>query len=155
MKNNNTLTMVIVAVVVAAVAFFGGMKYQQSKASANGAGGFAQGGQGFQRGGGQRFGGARGANGGATTGEIVSIDANSITLKLQDGSSKIVNLAGSTTFSKTDTASKSDLKTGDKIAVFGTSNSDGSVTAQNVQVNPAFRMGPGGKRPSGQPNPTQ
>jgi hypothetical protein len=89
--------------------------------------------------------GGRGA-GGANVGEIVSMDANSVTIKLQDGSSKIINLSSSTTYSKTDTASKTDLKTGDRIAAFGTPNSDGSITAQNIQVNPMFRIGPGGHR---------
>lgn len=150
-KNNMTMTIVI-AVVVAALAFFGGMQYQKSQAKTSFAGSqFGQAGAGGANG--QRGGRAGGRGfGGATVGDIVSVDANSITVKLQDGSSKIVNLSGSTTFSKTDTASKSDLKTGIKVAAFGTPSSDGSITAQNVQLNPMFRVGP---RPSGQPNPGQ
>lgn len=132
------LITVIIVVVVAAVAFFGGTKYQQTQAQGTANGGqFAHGGANGQ----DRQGGnaGRGRFGGATVGEILSIDANSVTVKLQDGSSKIINISGSTTFSKTDTASKSDLKTGERVAAFGLTNSDGSITAQNVQLNPMFR----------------
>ncbi len=123
MKNNMIATIVIV-LAVAGVSFFAG-------------GQFARNGQRNQVGQGRR------GMGGATVGEIVSLDAQSITVKMQDGSSKIVNIAGSTTFSKTDTAAKTDLKTGERIAAFGTSNADGSVTAQNIQLNPLFRAGQG------------
>ena len=144
MKNSVLIT-IIVAIVVGGTAFFGGMKYQQSKAVGNGFG-RGQFGQ-FQRtNGGQRIGGAGGGR--PVTGEIVSEDTDSVTVKLQDGSSKIVNIAKSTTFSKTDTAAKSDLKVGEQIAAFGTDNSDGSVTAQNVQLNPMFRIGQGSPRPT-------
>lgn len=78
---------------------------------------------------------------GAVVGEIISQDSKSITVKLQDGSSKIVLLSDSATVSKTESGSKSDLKDGTTVAVFGTTNSDGSVTAQNIQLNPAFRFG--------------
>ncbi len=129
---------IIIVIVVGVAAFFGGMQYQKSQGATNANGmQFGQAGQGSRQG---RPGNGRGF-GNATVGEIVSVDANSITVKLPDGSSKIVNISGSTTFSKTQTAAKSDVKTGMRIAAFGTSNSDGSITAQNVQLNPMFRTG--------------
>lgn len=81
---------------------------------------------------------------------FISSDDKSITVKLQDGSSKIVLLTDTTSISKSTEGSKSDLKTGEKVAVFGTENSDGSVTAQNVQLNPILRGFMGGT-PSGSP----
>jgi hypothetical protein len=80
------------------------------------------------------------------------MDDKSITVKLQDGSTKIVILSDTTSFSTSSTGSKSDLKTGDTVAAFGTPNSDGSVTAQNVQINPMFR-GIGGQ--NGSPTPAK
>jgi len=149
MKNTNVVTILIIAVVVSAASFFSGIQYQKSQSSNFTNGQFGQGGQGQRGNGQQRTGGARGGFGGANVGEIVSLDANSITLKLQDGSSKIINLSDKTTISKTDTASKSDLKTGERIAAIGTANSDGSIDAQNIQLNPLFRTG------QNRPSPTQ
>lgn len=140
MKNHWIIT-ILIAIIVAAGAFFGGMKYQQSQAAtrsfANGM--FIRNGQGGS-GTNSRLGGRTGNFGGVTVGDVVSVDADSMTIKLQDGSSKIVNLSSSTTYNKTDTASKSDLKAGEHVAAIGTTNSDGSITAQNVQLNPMFRM---------------
>jgi len=149
MKNKTTLA--IVLLVVGLAAGFGGGYYfrgQQStraRAGAYGASGLPGG---FQRYAGGTRGTGAGARGGAVTGSILSMDANSITVKLSDGSSKIVLLSGSTTYSNTASATQSDLKTGSNVAVFGTSNSDGSVTATNVQMNPMMF------RPQGSPAPT-
>ncbi len=147
-KNNSLLITGIVAVVVAAVAFFGGIEYQKSKSPANSF--FASGGQqGNNQG--RRFGAGAGRNGGAVVGEILSADENSITVKLMDGSSKIVVVSSSTSINKAATASKSDLKTGERVAVFGSTNSDGSVTAQNIQLNPTMmRFGGAGPKPTGE-----
>ncbi len=147
-KTNHILITVGVAVVVGALAFFGGVKYQQSKMQA----GFRQfagapgGNQAFggRTGGptGQGFGGRGGAAGvnamRPVVGSILSQDDKSVTIKLQDGSSKIILLPDSATYSKTEAGAKSDLKVGDNIGVFGTTNSDGSVTAQSIQENPMF-----------------
>lgn len=73
------------------------------------------------------------------SGEIISSDSKSITVKLQDGSSKIVLLTDKTTVSKSAEANVADLKTGEKVAAFGQENSDGSVTAQSIQLNPILR----------------
>lgn len=145
MKNNVIVISLIAALVGGGIGAFGGIKYQQSKSNVANTGNFA----GRPNGLGNRRGGQNGQgrfeNGGRmVTGEILSLDDKSLTVKLQDGSSKLVLIPTSVTISKTDTASKADLKTGNRIGVFGTDNSDGSVTAQNIQLNPMFRTGSGG-----------
>ncbi len=137
MKKNNIVMIVILALIVGAAGFFGGMKYQQSKVVGNFSRQFP-GGMGNRQQGTTNSQG-RVSAGRPVTGDILSLDDKSITVKLQDGSSKIVLIPDSAIISKTDQGSKSDLKKGDKVGVFGTENTDGSVTAQNVQLNPAFR----------------
>jgi hypothetical protein len=142
-------TPLIIAVVLIPVAliggFFAGMQYQKMQRSAFARSGnfgyMIQGGQGGQAGGMMRNGGMR-----PTTGQIVSSDDKSVTVKLTDGSSKIVILSSSTSINKAATGTAADLKQGETIAVFGTTNSDGSVTAQSIQLNPQMRI-----RPSGTP----
>jgi len=134
MKNATTIVAVaVVVILVAAGAFFAGMKYQQSKSPRFGNFQGTRNGQSVQRGQNQGQ-GVRPVNG-----EIISQDEKSITVKLQDGSSKIVLVGDNTTINKSAEGSKSDLTVGEKVAVFGTENSDGSVTAQNIQLNPQFR----------------
>ncbi len=131
----NIIFFVFAAVIIAAGGFFAGMKYQQSQSPAGRLGSF----QGIRSGNlGQRGAGLPVGGQGyrPVNGDIISMDDKSITVKLQDGSSKIVLLSDTTTFNKSSNGSKSDLKTGEKVAVFGTENSDGSVTARNVQLNP-------------------
>lgn len=131
MKNLIIITIILV-LVVGGSTFFGGMKYQETKSPRAG---FFQGARNGQLA--QRNQGFRPVNG-----EILSLDDKSITVKLQDGSSKIILLTDTTAINKSAEGSRSDLKTGEKVAVFGTENSDGSVTAQNIQLNPNFRSGP-------------
>lgn len=152
MKNKNIIIAIVAVVVVGVGAFFGGIQYQKMQrgqmnnfaGQAGFQGRFGQGGngQGNQA---RRI----GANGGAVVGEILSTDDTSITVKLMDGSTKIVLLTDKSAINKAATATKSDLKTGENVAVFGTPNSDGSVTATSIQLDPMARMGE--PRPSGQP----
>ena len=72
-------------------------------------------------------------------GEIIAADEKSITVKLQDGSSKIVIVSETTQINKAEQATKQDLRVGEKVAVFGQENSDGSLTTQNIQINPLLR----------------
>ena len=92
-----------------------------------------------------RFGGGNGGGNRPVVGEILSMDATTITIKMQDGSSKIVLLSDKTVFNKSTEGSKADLRTGTRIAASGTDNSDGSVTASTVQINPMFGGMGGGK----------
>lgn len=41
-----------------------------------------------------------------------------------------------TTVSEATASTTTDIKTGERVTVFGTDNSDGSITASNVQINP-------------------
>ncbi|MCL5125342.1 MAG: DUF5666 domain-containing protein [Deltaproteobacteria bacterium] len=128
---NNIIVAAVVAVVLAGGGFFAGIKYQESRQAA-GAGSVAR----FKR----QLNGNR-ASFRPVSGDILSLDDKSMTVKLQDGSSKIVLLSQTTTYSKSAEGSWNDLKVGEKVAAFGQENSDGSVTAQNVQINPTFRGG--------------
>lgn len=135
MKNQVIIITILVAIIAGGAGFFGGMQYQKSQRP-NFANGQFNGANGQTRQGGQGFGGRVGQNGGAVLGEITSADDKSITVKLMDGSSKIVILSGSTSINKQANGTKDDFKTGTNVAVFGQANSDGSVTAQSIQLNP-------------------
>lgn len=129
---------IILVLVGLGAGFFGGYQYRNYvlRKRATGLTGNAN----FQRFTGTRAGqgAVAGARGGAVEGSILSMDTNSITVKLADGSTKIVILGGTTTYENIVSAQSSDLKVGGEVAVFGTANSDGSVTATSVQINPQF-----------------
>ena len=131
----------LVLVIVAAGSFFAGAKYQSLKTRLKGEFGAVRmmDGQGARSGQMMQFGGGTGKGIGGfrpVAGEIISSEDGSITVKLTDGSSKIVTITDDTTINTAAEASASDLKTGESVAVFGTQNSDGTVTAQSVQLNP-------------------
>lgn len=121
-------------ILVSAGSFYGGMKYQQTTTPA------------FSGQPGQGFGMRQNMNGETPTGstgmmrpiagEIISADANSITVETEDGSSKIVIISSKTNINKAETVTVEELKKGTTVSVFGSANEDGSVTAQNIQLNP-------------------
>jgi len=83
---------------------------------------------------------ARNINGfNSIDGEVISNDDKSVTVKLGDESTKIIFFSESTIYSNFQEAKKEDLKIGIKISVFGKSNSDGSVTANRIQLNPIIK----------------
>lgn len=133
MKNTMPIIIVVLALVCIVGGFFGGMKYQQSK-SPSFTGQFAGRAGGASGAGGNRANGSR-----PVMGQIISNDNNSITVKLQDGSTKIVIVSSSTSINKAATATIADLTVGQTVSAFGTTNTDGSVTAQNIQLNPQQR----------------
>lgn len=136
MKNNTVLIIIITLIIGGAAGFFAGSKYRQNKTlnGFNNAGDFNGGGFGRGQGTG-RLNGSQGAFR-PTTGKITAGDDNSITIQLPDGSSKIILLSDKTRINKAEKATKNDLSQGTEVAVFGTVNPDGSITAQTVQLNP-------------------
>ena len=136
MKNAKVIVPIILVLVGLGAGFFGGYQYRNYRLR-NSLGSFA-GANGAQRFTGTRTGAGAGARGGAVSGSILSMDATSITVKLADGSTKIVLFSGTTTYENTISAAQTDLKVGSQVVVIGSTNTDGSVTATSVQINPQF-----------------
>jgi len=146
-KKNHIIAMIAIMVVIAGGAFYGGMQYGTSKATAQlvqnrngsgfgGAANGAAGGQGGQRG---MRGGANG--GGFSGGQITAKDDTSITIKTRNGSSQIVFYSPSTTVDKSVAGSASDLSVGAQVTASGSANPDGSLAATNIAIRPADANG--------------
>lgn len=139
---NKIISLVVIAVILIAGAFYGGMKYGQMSGGPSA--------QNFknmtpdQRQ--AAFAGARGTagqgnragaiGGGNISGEILNQTEKNITIKMRDGSSKIVMLADSTKINKSVEGLKTDLAVGKQVMINGTANSDGTITAESVTLTP-------------------
>lgn len=138
-----TIIIVAAAIILGGAAFYAGLKYGQNASAKT-----LQ--QRMQQRGGRTggipsgFGGGQGEpGGGAATGEILSKDSTGITVKLRDGGSKIIFLSGSTTeISKFSAGTPDDLSVGENVSINGKANSDGSITAQSVQIRPKTNVFP-------------
>ncbi|MFH0829131.1 MAG: hypothetical protein V1907_03040 [Candidatus Kerfeldbacteria bacterium] len=161
-KKGGFLVPLIIAIVVGAAGFSGGMMFQKSQDSlknvtgdklqsklqslglSNGFGGPIGdrnvNGSRFINGNG--FPGGRTGGGGMVSGEIISSDSTSVTIKQQDGSTKVVYFTSSTTIDKTVAGTSSDLTVGKNITANGTANSDGSIAAQTIQLRSATALLP-------------
>ncbi len=134
-KQTQIIISVIALSVVAGGAFYGGMFYKGSQIPQRNS---------------QRAGvnGARFQTGASfVNGTVLSMDNQSIAVKGRDGSSRIVFYSGTTEVGKFVNGATSDLKNGENITVTGKVNSDGSITAQSIQIRPPL--------PAGSPQPGQ
>jgi hypothetical protein len=145
------IAVIVIVLAVGIGAFYGGMMYGKSQSSAQSTlrnslpGGQNFGGQNFQRG---TMGRNGGAGGGLISGQIIAKDSQSITVEFHNSSStssasstKIVFLSGSTPITKSVNGTADDLTAGTNVSVVGTQNSDGSLTAQSIQVREAQPQG--------------
>ncbi|MBI4450310.1 hypothetical protein HY634_04575 [Candidatus Uhrbacteria bacterium] len=142
-------------VVVGGAAFYGGMRYERMRPSLSTERGDAQNFRNLspeereQRraqfggaGGGGMVGRTGGRQGDAVIGEIIASNATSVTVKLRDGGTKTVLLADRTEIGKSIDGTRDDLVVGTMVFVNGSANSDGSVTAQSIQIRPSNTMAP-------------
>jgi len=132
MKNKKIVLSISVCLIIGLLSFWGGTVFSNSKKPvnqfANRQGDFSQ------NSGGKINQGVRGGMGGELiSGEVLSIDTESITLKLRDGGSKIIFFSPTTKIEKTTEGIASDVVIGKTIMINGTSNSDGSVSAALIQ----------------------
>ncbi len=135
--NTKTISIFIgIVIIISGGAFYGGMKYGESKGGT--ANLFRQNFQNLSDEQRQQISqGGTGVMGNRTSsglsGEVIAKDEQSLTLKAQDDSSKIVFFSDSTKILKTIEGSVDDIGIGKQIMISGTQNSDGSYTAQTIQ----------------------
>jgi hypothetical protein len=142
MNKNIIIGAIVGILVIGGGSFYAGTKY--SGGSNSGRPIMGQDGQFRMSQNGQGFGGARmgqGMGGSITAGVILSKDAASITVKLQDGGSKIVFLTASTTITKSSVGSVNDLAVSENVIVNGAANSDESINAESIQLGGVMRFG--------------
>jgi hypothetical protein len=137
-ENNKKIIWVVAGVVVLGTVFYGGMVYGKSQVPVRG-----QGAQAFSQNGMMRGNRNGGGFGGFTGGQIISKDANSITIQImnggntptgQQGGSKIIFLDSNTKITKSVDGTAADLVTGEQVSISGAANADGSINAQSVQI---------------------
>ena len=133
---------IIAILIIGGCAFYGGMKYAQSKNPFNAARGMNRDGRSGPPGGFGLGRGGMGSGGNLVMGEVLSKDDKSVTIKLRDGGSKIVFFSDSTQIMKTGEGSAKDLVVGQQVTVAGNANADGSTNAQTIQIRPAQPVAP-------------
>lgn len=123
---------IIAAIIFGAAGFYGGMLYGTSKSSSNSAAA------------GNRPAGMQNGNASSTGsivyGQIISADGTSMTVKTSDSGSKIVFFSATSKISKNVDAQTSDLAVGQTVMASGTTNSDGSISAKTVEINPQTKI---------------
>jgi len=138
---NILLSVIATSVIVGTGSFFGGMQFAKSQTLdmdgiGSRFGSFDPGQRTGLPGGIGGFGRDQSAGGGFVNGQIFSIDADSMTITLPDGGSKLVFFSDASKVSKMTEGSLADLATGTTITVAGKNNDDGSVTASTIQILP-------------------
>jgi len=123
---NNLMIITITGIVLGSSGFFAGIKYQQNQApnfdnmSKNATMRQRPGGPAHEL--------------SSVRGSIISQDKDSLTIKMTDDSSKIILLPDLTKINTTSEASREDLTIDDQVVIFGQTNSDGSISAETIQI---------------------
>ena len=143
---NNKFTIPGIAAVVALIIGFAAGYYVPHGAQNGfaGRGGTAM----LTRGGtGGSFARGAGGTGGLLAGTVEKQSDGSFTLNTRDGSSHVVLVTSGTSVTKSVSGSASDVTNGVNVIVTGTQNSDGSISATNIQLRPAGAGTPGANAP--------
>ena len=154
-KHMNKTTIFIVALIVAtSSAFYGGMTFAKKRSAGNRATNNFQnlrnlspeerqkrlsemgvaGGRGFR-------GGSNSGNAGSrpVSGEILSQNKDGFTIKLRNGSTKIIFTSASTTITKSTAGNTNDITKNATVIITGNQNPDGSYGAKTIQLLPKIK----------------
>jgi hypothetical protein len=125
---------IVILLVIGAGSFYGGMKYGTSARSTERS--MERNLENFKALSGERSEAFKqfGGRAGVINGEIIGRDEESIIIQLSDNSSRIIFFSDITQVSKTAEGSADDLKIGEQVMVSGEQNSDGSYTADIIQL---------------------
>lgn len=83
---------------------------------------------------------------GVLGGEIISREASSLQLQLNDGGSRLVRFSSTTQVQKMTEGSLDDLAVGSSVNISGQTNADGSLSAKSIQIRPETPLGGGAGR---------
>lgn len=133
------MTGIVALVVGAGLGYAGATAFAKSATPSFTGSSFARGGMGSTTG---MRGGFGGGSGGLVMGTVAAKDSESITVDTRDGSSHVILVTPNTTVSKSVTGTLDDVSVGNTVIVSGTTNSDGSVSASNVQIRPTSYTAP-------------
>jgi len=137
-KNKKIIVSAVVVIIVGAVAFYAGILFNGIGKKSN---------QFLGQNLGVSIRGNRQGGAGFNSGEIISKDDKSITIKLTTGGSKIIFFSDKTEVGKFVNGTINDLEVGKTVMVQGQSNQDGSITAQSIQLRPINQNLPGQQTP--------
>lgn len=93
------------------------------------------------------------SRGGMVNGEVIKKDEQSLVIKTKDGSSKVIYFSSSTEIGKFEKGALGDILEGSSLMINGSSNNDGSISAQNIQIRPLGQFLP--PQPDAQPSDTK
>jgi len=125
---NNVFSFILIAVISLGVGFYAGSFYQKNQQQSR----FSQ--FGTRNFSGQNQGGRFGMGTRPISGQIIKKETDSITVKTQNGSTRIVFFTEKTSIGKITKTTTEDLKENETVFIIGQENSDGSITAQNIQI---------------------
>ena len=134
-KKFNLTTLVLLVVLFLAGSFYLGMSYQKTKIPTPGTNREAM--RGMMNGGdfiNSENLANRGMRAGQIIGEVIKINEDSFTIKLNDGGSNTIYITEETTFTQTQKIEKNKLEEGREVVVFGNNQENQSVIAESVQI---------------------
>lgn len=141
MKKKNYIIVSIIIVLLTSSAYFLGSatsknKNVESKIEKTGRMGFSPNGDmpSFDRSNTGGTSGKRMFQGKFVNGEVISNDGTVMTIKLENGGSRIVLTSQATKFNKNIEANIQDVSAGKTVMITGESNPDGSMIANNIQI---------------------